>query len=64
MGSSSTTGKAGANKEDSNPKNCDESNNPSKKKSKDLVDGMAEKSASNEGSELLKLGSMISTSIK
>lgn len=62
-GSSSTTGKAGANKEDPKHKNSDESNNSSQKHSKDSVDGMAGKSASNEGSELLKFGSMISSSI-
>lgn len=51
--SSSTTGKAGANKEDPNRK----------KKNKDSVDGVAGKSASSEGSESLKFGSMISASI-
>lgn len=35
--SSSTTGNAGAYKEDPNIKNCDESNSPSQKKSKDSV---------------------------
>ena len=58
--SGSTTGNAGANKDGLNHKNCDE--NTSSRPSKHSEEGMAGKSA-NEGSELLKLGSMLAASI-
>ena len=59
--SGSTTGNAGANKDGPTPKNCDE--NPNSRSSKNSEEGMAGQSASNEGSELLKFGSMLATSI-
>lgn len=59
--SGSTTGSAGANKDGPTHKICDE--NPSPRPSKSSEEGMAGKSASNEGSELLKFGSMLAASI-
>ena len=59
--SGSTTGSAGANKDGPTHKICDE--NPSPRPSKSSGEGMAGKSASNEGSELLKFGSMLAASI-
>ena len=59
--SGSTTGNAGANKDDSTHKNCDE--NPNSRPSENSGKGIAGKSASNEGSELLKFRSMLATSI-
>ena len=59
--SGSTTGNTGANKDGPTHKNCHENldSRPSKNSEKE----MAGKSASNEGSELLKFGSMLATSI-
>ena len=57
----STTGYAGANKYGPTHKTCDE--NTSSRPSKKSKEGMAGKSASNEGSKLLKFGSMLATSI-
>ena len=59
--SGSTTGSAGANKDGPTHKICDE--NPSPCPSKSSEEGMAEKSASKEGSELLKFGSILAASI-
>lgn len=59
--SGSTTGNAGANKDGPTHRNCDE--NPNSRSSKNSEEGMAGKSASNEGSELLKFGSMVTSSI-
>ena len=56
-----TTGNAGANKDGPSHKNCDK--NPNSRLTKNLEEGMAGKSASNEGKELLKFGSMLATSI-
>ena len=57
---------ASANKEETHHKKCGDENNRSTSKanaSNDSVDKMARKSASSEGSELLKFGSMLSDSI-
>ena len=59
--SGSTTGSAGANKDGPTHKICDE--NPSPRPSKSSEEGMPGKSASHEGSELLKFGSMLVASI-
>ena len=58
--SGSTTGNAGANKDDSTHKNCENLNS---RPNENLGNGIAGKSASNEGSELLKFRSMLATSI-
>lgn len=59
--SGSTTGNAGANKDGPTHKNCDV--NPNSRPNKNSEEGMAGKSASNEGSKILKFGSMLTTSI-
>lgn len=59
--SGSATGNADANKDGPTHKNCDE--NTSSRPSKNSEGGMAGKSASNEGSELLKFVSMLAVSI-
>ena len=59
--SGSITGDAGANKDGPTHKNCDE--NTSLRPSKNSKEGIAGKSASNEGNELLKFGSMPAASI-
>ena len=56
-----TTGSAGANKDGPTCKTSDE--NPSSRPSKNPEEGIVGKSASSEGSELLKFGSMLAASI-
>ena len=60
--SGSTTGNAGANKDGPSHKNCDENTSRSQP-STNSEEGAAGKSAINEGSELLKFGSMLAASI-
>ena len=60
--SGSTTGNAGANKDGPSHKNCDENTSRSQP-STNSEEGTAGKSVINEGSELLKFGSMLATSI-